>query len=175
VNLRLKKRLWGVLVLLLLAGLVSACGSSAGSATQGSGNTSTPTAAPSINLDACTLVTAQEMSKIVGTTVTAQSQTLSNGDPSCSYKPISGALQPSILLGVHKDGENYYSSAQSLYTGTPGYKLVSGVGDQAFDSGQGTFYTLKGTICIDVVIIQNPKVRSAQLKEIAVLAVGRLR
>jgi hypothetical protein len=125
-------------------------------------------------VDACALVTAQEMSKIVGAAMTAQPKTLQNGDPACNFKPTNGALQPSVLLGVHKDGQNYYSSAQSLYKGTPGYKEVSGVGDQAFDSGDGTFYTLKGDTCVDVVIIQNPDARSAQLKQIAALAVGRL-
>ncbi len=170
----LRARNWvGGVLALLLAMLVSACGfSSAG--TLAVGPSTTPTVVPTLDLNACSLVTVQEMGKIVGTEVTATPQTLSTGDPACHYKPASGALQPSVLLGVHKDGQNYYNSAQSLYVGTPAYREVSGVGDAAFDSGDGTFYTLKGTICIDVVMIQNPVVRSAQLKKIAALAVSRL-
>lgn len=166
------KQGWGV-VALLLAVLVSACGTSLAEAPASTARV-TPTVAPSLAVDACALVTAQEMSTIVGVAMTATPQTLSTGDPTCRYKPVSGALQPGVLLGVHKDGRNYYSSAQSLYVGTPGYKEVSGVGDQAFDSGDGTFYALKGTLCVDVVMIQNPAVRSGQLKQIAALAVSRL-
>lgn len=164
---------WGMVAVLVLVALLSACGS-ASTGARTTDPRSTPTVAPSLNIDACTLVTAAEMSKIVGAALTAQPKTLQNGDPACNFKPADGALQPSVLLGVHKDGQNYYSSAQSLYKGTSGYKEVSGVGNQAFDSGDGTFYTLKGDTCVDVVIIQNPEVRSAQLKQIATLAVGRL-
>ena len=47
-------------------------------------------------------------------------------------------------------------------------------GDQAFDSGDGTFYALKGDACIDIALAQKPDLRLAQFKKIAALAIGRL-
>ncbi len=72
--------------LFLLVAMLSACGSSTSSPTSGSTSNSTPTSAPATNVDVCTLVTAQEMSQIVGETVTAQPKTLETGIPACDYK-----------------------------------------------------------------------------------------
>ncbi len=161
--------------LFLLVAILSACGSSTSSPTSGSTSNSTPTSAPATNVDICTLVTAQEMSQIVGETVTAQPKTLETGIPACDYKAASGNVVPSVVMGLHQpNGKTIYSSVQVHYKGSSGYQEVNGIGDQAFDSGDGAFYALKGDTCLDIVLAQNPDVRFAQLKQIATLAVGRL-
>lgn len=155
--------------------LLVACGSSTSSPTSGFTSNSTLTNAPATNVDACTLVTAQEMSQIVGETVTAQPKTLETGSPVCDYEAASGNVVPSVVMGLlQPDGKVIYSSVQVHYKGLSGYQEVNGIGDQAFDSGDGSFYALKGDTCLDIVLAQNPDVRFAQLKQIATLAVGRL-
>ena len=115
------------------------------------------------------------MSKIVGGAVTAQPKTLQTGIPACTYKATSGNPVPGAVVAIHRpNGKAAYLSAQSSYKKSPGYKEVSGLGDQAFDSADGAFYALKGDACLDVVLAQNPDVRFNQLKEIATLAIGRM-
>src|SRR5258708_24041709 len=97
--------------LFLRVGILSACGSSTSSPTSGSTSNSTPTSAPATNVDICTLVTAQEMSQIVGETVTAQPKTLETGIPACDYKSASGTVVPSVVIGLHQpNGTTIYSS-----------------------------------------------------------------
>src|SRR5258708_22688691 len=83
--------------LFLRVGILSACGSSTSSPTSGSTSNSTPTSAPATNVDICTLVTAQEMSQIVGETVTEQPKTLETGIPACDYKSRSGNFVPTLV------------------------------------------------------------------------------
>jgi hypothetical protein len=142
-----------------------------GQSTSASSNASTPTA----NIDVCSLVTAEEMTKIVGEPVTAQPKTLQTGIPACNYKAASGNPVPGAVIGIHKpNGKVTYTSAQSLYKGSRGNQEVSGIGDKAFDSGDGALYALKGDACLDIVLAQNPDLRFAQLKQIATLAIGRM-
>jgi ABC-type Fe3+-hydroxamate transport system substrate-binding protein len=166
--------------LILLTLMLSACGSSSSSPTPSPANTSqtkygTPASPSTTNVDVCTLVSAPEMSQIVGETVTAQAKTLQTGIPACSYKAASGNPVPGVVIGIHKpNGKTTCNSAKSLYKGSPGNREVSGIGEQAFDSGDGALYALKGDSCLDIVLAQNPDLRFAQLKQIATLAVGRM-
>src|SRR5215469_14943534 len=124
--------------LFLLVPMLSACGSSTSSPSSGSTSNSTSSSAPATHVDVCTLVTAQEMSQIVGETMTAQPKTLETGIPACDYKAASGNVVPSVVMDLHQpNGKIIYSSVQVHYKGSSGYKEVNGIGDQAFDSGDG--------------------------------------
>jgi hypothetical protein len=174
---KMKKNLWGILTLLVLLLTWSACASSTSSTASTSTTTPAekPASAPAANLDVCALVTAQEMSEIVGGTVTAQPRTLQTGIPACSYKSTAGNPVPGATIAVHKpNGVATYKSAQGSYKSSKGYQEVTGIGEQAFDSADGAFYALKGDTCLDVVLAQNPDIRFAQLKRIATLAIGRM-
>src|SRR5260370_13205735 len=143
--------------LFLLVAILSACGSSTSSPTSGSTSNSTPTSAPATNVDVCTLVTAQEMSQIVGETVTAQPKTLETGIPACDYKSASGNVVPSVVMGLHQPtGKTIYSSVQFHYKGSSGYQEVNGIGDQPLDSAHGAFYPLKGDTSLTTVLSHTP-------------------
>jgi Protein of unknown function (DUF3558) len=169
---------FGSVVFFLIASLIlNACSSSSSAPPSNSAESakSAPASAPSANLDVCALVTAEEMSKIGGETVTSQPKTLQTGIPACSYKATSGNPIPNGVVAIHRpNGKSTYLTAQALYKKSPGYKEVSGLGEEAFDSNDGAFYALKGDACLDVVLAQNPDVRFNQLKQIATLAIGRM-
>ena len=133
-----------------------------------------PPAASSADADVCTLVTAEEMSQVFGETVTSQAKTLQTGIPACTYKAASGNPIPGATVALHKPGKAVYSSTQATYKKSPGYQEVSGIGEQAMDSGDGSFYALKGDTCLDIVLTQKPELRLAQFKKIATLAIGRM-
>jgi hypothetical protein len=172
------KNHFGSVVFFLIVGLtLNACSSSSSAPPSSSAESSksAPASAPSANVDVCALVTAEEMSKIVGDTVTAQPKTLQTGIPACNYKANSGNPVPNGIIAIHRpNGKATYLTAQALYKKSAGYKEVSGLGDQAFDSADGAFYALKGDACLDVVLAQNPDLRFNQLKQIATLAIGRM-
>jgi hypothetical protein len=79
------------------------------------------------------------------------------------------------MLGLHQpNGKKTYKDAQSFYKSSSGKTDVGGIAEQAFDSGDGTFYALKGDTCVDIVLTQQPDLRLEQFKKIATLVVGRL-
>jgi len=171
--------------LLVLIFLVAGCRSSDKPSTESptpaisSDTSATPIAEVALSkgstFDVCSLVSAKEMSEIVGEMVSAQAKTLQTGIPSCSYKAASGNPIPGVTIGLHQsNGKQTYKNAQSFYKSSSGKTEVSGIGEQAFDSGDGTFYALKGDNCLDIVLTQQPDLRLEQFKKIATLAVSRL-
>ncbi len=162
-----------LVTLMTIPFIATACGSSSNSPAPAASNTAPTVAPPSV--DVCSLVTAEEMSKIVGEAVTSQPKTLQTGIPACGYKANSRNPVPGVTIAIHKpDGKTTYQSAQSMYKTSRGRSDVSGIGEQAFDSGDGTFYALKGDTCLDIVLAQNPDLRLEQFKKIATTAMGRL-
>jgi hypothetical protein len=166
-------RHYGTILLFIVLAL-SSCSSPAPSAETKTASEPTPPVASSGDGDVCALVTAEEMSQIFGETVTSQPKTLQTGIPACTYKAASRNPIPGATITLHKPGKAIYSSAQAMFKKTPGYQEVSGIGEQAMDSGDGAFYALKGDTCLDIVLTQKPELRLEQFKKIATLAVGKM-
>src|SRR5689334_17830930 len=126
---------FGVGLLLILIFTLSGCGSSNSSPTPTGVPASTaqsPAAnMPPPNVDVCALVTAQEMSQIVGETVTAKGKTLQTGIPACTYRAASGNPIPGVTMAIHKpNAKATYNMALAAYKKSDKYREVTGIGEQ---------------------------------------------
>jgi hypothetical protein len=157
--------------LLVLAGCGS--GANAGSPPSSGGQTST--------LDACTLVTAAQESTILG--VTLQSNNVPEGSASrCVYfTAADGSSTTFAAINANPAGKLTYESVKQSLQGTGAIQNVSGVGDDAYWSGED-LTLLKGDTILTVTVdgdaqhtypINDPQKLSLE-KQIAQLAISHL-
>jgi hypothetical protein len=136
-----------VTVMALLCGLLSlvGCGtrSAAGSPSSASGQTRA--------LDACTLVTAAEASTILG--VTLQSNTVPEGSASrCVYfTAADGPSTTFAAININPAGKTTYDSVKQSLQSSGGIQNVTGVGDDAYWSGED-LSVLKGDTILTVTV-----------------------
>lgn len=123
----------------LLVGLMIAAGATVGvagsHASASTGSPSTAAATPPHTIPAaCTLVTAAEMSTILGAPVVAVER--KGGYTECTYSPVSG-VSPAVTLSVEwGDGKIAMASAGFMAKLEPGLTSpYQGIGDQAIAVG----------------------------------------
>ena len=166
------------------AGPASAAGGSPAPASAGASSAGSASAAPSAGSgggtgsadDACDLVTAEEVSGIVGETVTAQPPAGTFGANSvslCTFSGASGALV--LTVGQGDVGAN--TSGFGAAAGA-GAVPVPGLGDEAFYlASGGTIYVRQGTTyvvsALQFASITGDAVKSG-LEQIVRTALGRL-
>lgn len=137
---RIASLLWLSLSLLILQGCSGATTPAASSPDAPAAQaavvaTSAPAAEPAPK-QACTLVSAQDMSTILGKAVTAEPDERSNGKTECIYKPVKG-LSPYVEFSVEWGGGEAAMTAMRMMgqvepgTGSP----YQGLGDQAASVG----------------------------------------
>ena len=179
----------------LTAALVAAafaaagCGSSSNSASSSSKSSPTPTQAARIStVDACKLVTADEASAAVGTTV--QNMAGAGGAQIgglCIYGSADGQASVFVFGEVFADSTTAQSTspdqivaAMNSAYGVANAKVVNGIGDKAIEyttTGMGSnsgmaIFVFKSNVLL--MIAMAPSTDSAKIETMARAAVGRL-
>ena len=167
--------------------LVAACGGSAGSTSNSSGVTPSPTKSAHINsVDACTLVTAAEASAAAGSTVTNVSAAGAGQTPGiCIYGSSDSSASVFVLAQVYPDettadsiSPEQMAAVLNGQMGVANAKAVSGIGDKAFEytvtssSGGGiAMFVFKANVILMIAV--SPTTDSAKVETLARTAVGR--
>jgi hypothetical protein len=173
----MSKRLIGPVMLLAL--VVAGCGSSAhaSAGSQPSTHQAVPaTAAPSTapasataHLDPCTMLTADQVGAALGEQPAAGKPEPNFDAPECEWDPASGK-NGTVTIDVGPwDGD---PGVKPLRLGTP----VSGIGDEAYDSGNTGLFVRKGSNGVRVWVF-NVKTQSSRLdleKQLATILLGKL-
>ena len=170
---------------LLLAG----CGSTNSSSS--SGSTSSPSASPTkagliAKADACTLVTADDASAAVGTTVTNMSGGAATAGI-CAYGTADGQATVIALAQVYPDSTTagnvspqQLSAALNGAYGIGTAKVVTGIGDKAVEyslnAASGTsgivIFVFKANVVLMIAI--TPTSDSTKIEQLARTAIGKL-
>jgi hypothetical protein len=144
----------------VLALLSSACGGGQDSSTaQGSGAAST--AAPAKSRDACTLITAEEAAKILGSPATATPRSVSAQKSVCDY--VTQAFESFTLEATWQGAEEEIKSARSaasaataaaggkddpVVSDVMGLRRVENLGDEAYFGRRTMSYVRKGDVLL---------------------------
>ena len=185
-----------VLALFVASTALSACGGS-DSTSSASGTTTTAKAAatptsgpaatePSKAVDVCSLITTEEASAAVGTTVTAHNELGDiSGAPHCFWSTDTQITESSSTVEIKSDPGAKSFTASKNVAGKPGFGAldpVSGVGDEAFfdvDMGPETprLRMKKGQDAYNVLVqsgAMSPDQRKAAETTLAKQAAARL-
>ena len=173
--------------LLTVCLLVAACGGSAGSTSNSSTVTPSPTKGAHVNsVDACSLVTAAEASAAAGSTVTNLSAGAGTQTPGiCVYGSSDGASSVFVLAQVYPDtttadsiSPEQMAAVMNGQMGVTNAKAVQGIGDKAFEytatssSGGGiAIFVFKANVVLMIAL--SPTTDSAKVEALARAAVGR--
>ena len=193
----IKTSVWLAVAVLSMAACGS-CGSSsggAGAASSPSSGSSTTTTKPATGLtlpsDICTLVTADEASAALGTTVTNLGATTGATIPgACFYGSAGGTSSASLLIFAQSypsastaaavQPDQIAAAFRGLY-GIASAKAVTGIGDKAFEYSATSSQSGNNGIAIFVFksnivlfIAMSPSSDSSKIEGLARTAVGRL-
>jgi hypothetical protein len=181
---------------LILAGglvaLVAACGGGASAQGPDSGSDAKPAtadatprptdvpmaeenAAPGTKLNACEIVTADEIASATGAADVADGKleaaptVLDEARTACTYEGEFGRI---IVDLTPTDGANLYDAAIGAYDGA---ELYDGIGDGAFwsDKNNRAFFW-KGSVNVMLTIFLNDADPSATAEELGTLAIGKV-
>ena len=95
-----------------------------------------PPPSPKQSVTACTMITAAEMSAILGAKVTAEPNEGTADQTECIYKSVSGISPYVEFTVVRGDGESAMTAASFMSAKQPGItNPYEGIGDQAFAIG----------------------------------------
>jgi hypothetical protein len=146
--------------IVVLALLSSACGGSQDSSTAQSSATASP-AAPAKSRDACTLITAEEAAKILGSPVTATSRSVSAQKSVCDY--VTQAFESFTLEATWQGAEDEIKSARAaasaataaaggkddrIVSEVMGLRRVENLGDEAYFGRRTMSYVRKGDVLL---------------------------
>jgi hypothetical protein len=149
---RLNKHASVLLAGVLLCGLPGGCKPSQTSSVSSSSNAASPSAvavepASASGSIACAALTAAKVSAALNATASlAESKNDTDGQSFCTYKfSKGGTARVQVVIGSAAE-----SQYEALKSGVTDFTEVTGVGDKAFDSGQG-FGAIKGDHFVAVI------------------------
>ena len=118
----------------------------ASTGTGGAGTTQRPGGGGSV--DACTLLTADDIKAVTGYAVSKAVPTAANivFPSGCEWELVASEIvPPSIVLSIMTSGgRSYYATYFKPYNGEEGRTPIAGLGDEAVDDGFGAVMVVKG-------------------------------